>query len=73
MGVKPVKLFEGIGNGGCKVGSRFAVRPACTSPVTALLILEWQVVHPVNDRYTRCRDSVDEAIHCAPSFLINLG
>ena len=27
--LEPVKLFEGIGKGGCDVGSRFAVQPLC--------------------------------------------
>ena len=27
--LEPVKLFEGIGKGGCDIGSRFAVQPLC--------------------------------------------
>jgi hypothetical protein len=50
-----------------------ATRVSKTPRLTALLILVWQVAPPVNDRYARCRDSVNEAIHCTPSFLINLG
>ena len=27
--LEPVKLFEGIGKGGCDIGSRFAVQTLC--------------------------------------------
>jgi hypothetical protein len=27
--IEPVKLFKGICEGGCEVGSRFAVQPLC--------------------------------------------
>ena len=59
--MKPVDHLSGTSNTG-----------ACRRPVCPRHDLGVADGHPDNDRYTRCRDSVNEAIHCAPSFLINL-
>ena len=49
------------------------LRPVCPRhPSNSLLILEWQVA-PRLTIVTRCRDNMNERIHCTPSFLINLG
>ena len=52
---------------------RGLLRPVCPRhPSNSLLILEWQVA-PRLTIVTRCRDNMNERIHCTPSFLINLG